>query len=231
MAAKKILLIIFPAVFLGLSYSAHAQSAINCHCFKEREYKPADRFAADDYILATNFNSLLAKYFAISKGQIIMLKMNQGVGQDDLVIGLKVAGAAGEDINKILQFRRAGKAWPEIITGFGQQGKAGSDPLLAQIISGMSDEQAGASIADAIIGQFYTVPVEEIDALRKAGLNEKEISLLFILSHVSGREPATLLKQRRQQNESWSEIAHNLGVEPAAAGKLVLAYPAKQITE
>lgn len=231
MAAKKLLLIIIPAVFLGLGHSAHAQSAINCHCFKERDYKPADRFAADGYILATNFNSLLASYFAVSKGQIIMLKMNQGVGQDDLVIGLQVSRVAGEDINKILGLRRAGKAWPEIIAGFEQQGKVGIDPLLGQIIAGIAAEQAGARIADEIIGKFYAVPAAEIDLLRKAGLNEKEISLLYILAHVSERKPESLLKLRREQGQSWSEIAHDLGVEPAAAGKLVLAYPAKQITE
>ena len=42
-----------------------AQSTINCHCFLDRSYDPADKFAADEYILATSFNSLLAKSFDI----------------------------------------------------------------------------------------------------------------------------------------------------------------------
>jgi hypothetical protein len=218
-------------IILGLGQSVYAQSAINCHCFKERDYNPADRFAADDYILATSFNSLLAKHFAISKGQIIMLKMNEGVPQDDLLIGLKVSQATGENVNRLLGLRQNGKSWQEVITGISDQDKVRNDPLLLKIISGMKDDLIGSSIADEIISRFYKVPAEEIEKLRKTGLNEKEITLLYILVYSRSQKTADLLKQHGEKNKSWSEIAHNSGVEPAEAGKLILAYPAKQIND
>jgi hypothetical protein len=215
----------------GFCLNTFAQSPINCHCFKNRYYQPADRFAADDYILATSFNSLLAKSFGISKREIIMLKMQQRVPQDELMIGLKVAKITGGDVNKLLDLRRTDKTWQEIIGGVSQQDKIGSDSLLESIISGMPVDQAGDGIADEIIAQLYTVTAEEINKLRKAGLNEKEIALLFILVHVKDQKQETLLEQRSELGKSWSEIAHDLGIEPTAAGKLILAYPAKQITE
>jgi hypothetical protein len=44
-----------------------AESTINCHCFQDRTYNPTDPPASDDYILATSFNSFLARSFGITK--------------------------------------------------------------------------------------------------------------------------------------------------------------------
>ena len=232
LSIKSTFIILIPLIIIvGLGYRTNALGAISCHCFNDRDYNPADRFAADDYILATSFNSLLAKYFAVPKGQIIMLKMNEGVPEDDLLIGLKVAHTTGEDVNKLLGLRRAGKTWQEVIAGMEQQDKLRNDPILHGIISGVEAGQAGRDVVDEIISQFYAIPVEEITKLRKAGLSEKEITLVFILVHVSNQKTATLLAQHNEHNKSWSEIAHNLGIEPAEAGKLIMAYPAKQINE
>lgn len=228
----KIFLFFLPAIYiLGLSGNVKAQSAVTCHCFTERDYNPADRFAADDYILATSFNSLLARYFAVSKGQIVMLKMKQGVPQDDLLIGLKVSQIGDGNINNLLRLRRAGKTWQEIIAGMEQHDRLESDPLLKRIIAGVPVDEAGRGIADEIIGRFYAIPADQINKLRKTGLSEKEITLLFILVHVGNQNLETLLKQQREQSKSWSEIAHGLGIDPKAAGRLILAYPAKQINE
>jgi len=71
-----IILILFS---LGSAVQVFAESAIQCHCFTDRSYNSADRFASDEYILATSFNSLLAKSFAITKRQNVMIKMNGGV--------------------------------------------------------------------------------------------------------------------------------------------------------
>ena len=218
---------------LGASsvHNAYAESTINCHCFKNRDFNPADTFAADDYILATSFNSLVAKSFAISKGQIVMFKMKEGVGQDDLLIGLKASKVSGADLQNILALRRAGKKWPEILLGLGNQEKITADKLLAEMKNGMPADEAGAKIADELIMDFYSVPAEKIVSLRKSGLNEKELALVFILAHFSEKKPEALFALHSKNGISWSEIAHNLGVEPAAAGKLILAYPAKQINQ
>ena len=93
----------------------------------------------------------------------------------------------------------------------------------------MPSEEAGVMVADEMIAEFYKVPAEKIKSLRKSGLNEKEIALLFILAHTSEIQPVALMEQYIKKGRSWSEIANSLGIEPEAAGKLLLAYPAKQI--
>jgi cyanate lyase len=38
-----------------------------------------------------------------------------------------------------------------------------------------------------------------------------------------------LVEQYKKLGRSWSEIAHNIGLEPKAAGRLILEYPATNI--
>jgi hypothetical protein len=226
-----LLLIILILFSLGSVAHAFAESTTQCHCFKNRSYNPADRFASDDYILATSFNSLLAKSFSIPKRQIVMIKMNEGVAQDDLLVGLKISKATGMDSRKFFRLLKENNTWAKIISGLPQQEKIKNDPLLEAIGSGMPVEEAGARVADEIIGEFYRIKLEEISKLRLSGLNEKAMNLVFILAHAGEQQPEVLVEQYGKQGKSWSEIAHNLGFEPAAAGKLIQVYPARKITE
>ena len=57
------------------------------------------------------------------------------------------------------------------------------------------------------------------------------MTLVLILAHVSNRTPAEIVEQYNEKNSSWSAIADSLGIEPAAAGKLILQYPARQLRE
>jgi hypothetical protein len=91
--------------FLRSALPVSAESAIECHCLRARTYNPADRFAADDYILATSFNSLLAKAFNISPRKIIMIKMNEGESQEELLISLKLSKITGEDPSRFFRQR------------------------------------------------------------------------------------------------------------------------------
>ena len=217
-------------VFFSLAAvgNSGAESAITCHCFTQRTYDPGDRFAADGYLLATSFNSLLARSFAMPKREIVMLKMKQGVGQNDLLIGLEIAGAAGVDLRQLLELRRQGQTWAEIIAAPGLAEKIKKDPMLEALGSSMSNAEAGARVADRLIADFYTVPLEVIGMFRESGLNEREINLLFILAHGSGRGLRQIAAMYTREGKSWSEIADSLGIEPAAAGRLILQYPAGQ---
>ena len=214
---------------LGATRNAFAESTITCHCFLDRSYNEADRFASDDYILATSFNSLLSKSFVIPKRQVVMIKMNEGVAQDELLIGLRIAKITGIDIRKFLGLRRENNSWPQIIANLSQQEGIKQDGILEAIRTGLPIAEAGVRIADEMIAEFFQVPPAEIVKFRTSGLNEKEMALLFILAHVSEIQPEALVAQYKTQGRSWSEIAHNLGLEPEAAGKMILAYPDKKI--
>ena len=231
MLKTKTALFLLSLLLISLAPAANlfAESTINCHCFQDRSYDPADKFAADDYILATSFNSLLAKSFDISKKQVVMLKMDEGVSQDDLLVGLKITKLSGGYLEQLLGLRRVGYTWPQIISGMEQQEIINNDKLAKAIKSGMPVYEAGGRVADEMIAGFYKIPAEEIKRFRAYGLDEKEMVLVFILAHFKNQKPEIFVGQYKKQGSSWSQIAFNLGIEPAAAGKLIMAYPAKQI--
>jgi len=217
--------------YLGAPQHVFADSAIQCHCFKNRSCDESDRFAADAYILATSFNSLLARLAALPKKQIVMIKMNEGMAQDDLLISLKIAKTTGQELQKVLDLRRQNDNWAEIIAGLPLQETVNKDEILGAIRAGASTEVAATRVADESIALFFGTPEEEIRKLRMSGLNEKEITLTLLLNHVNEIQPEALVEQYKDKGKSWSEIAYSLGVEPKAAGKLILAYPAKKIPE
>lgn len=228
----RILILLIIMIFvLKPGYHASAQSTINCHCFQNRSFDPADKFAADDYILATSFNSLLARSFEITKEQIVRLKMEEKVGQDDLLVGLKLAKITGGYLEQLLGLSGAGYSWSDIIMGMEQQKPIDGDGLALEIRSGLPVDVAGDRVADELIAEFYDVPVEDIHRYRAYGLSEKEIGLVLVLAHYIKAKPENFVNQYKKQGSSWSEIAFNLGLEPAAAGKLVLAFPDKSFSD
>ena len=205
--------------------SASAESSVQCHCFMDRTYNPDDRFAADDYILATTFNSLLARFFTIPKSQVVLIKMKEGVSQEELLIGLKLSQATGEDPRTMLEARQENMSWPQIIASRSQQETVKKDKMLAAIRAGMPAAEAGDKIADDMIGEFFGITPDAIRKLRRAGLNEKEITLVYILATSRARKPEELVAMHGSQGKSWSEIANMLGFKPSTAGKLILSYP------
>lgn len=223
-----VILILFS---FGWSSQANSGSAIQCHCFTERDYNPAERFAADDYILATSFNSLLARLTGLPKSQVVMIKMKEGLTQNDLLISLLAAKISGQKLQEILDLRRAGTVWQEIIAYLPRQEVVNQNEILKSIQTGTSVDVAGARVADEMISEFYAIPAEEMNTLRMSGLNSREINLTLILNHVSEIQPETLAAQYKKQGRSWSEIAYNLGLSPKETGKLILAYPSKSIPE
>jgi hypothetical protein len=216
-------------LFWGPVQNSFAESTINCHCFQDRNFDPGDKFAADDYILATSFNSLLAKSFDISKKQVVTLKMDEGVSQDDLLVGLKLTKLTGGYLEQLLGLRRAGYKWSQIISGMEQQNTINKDELAKAIRAGIPVNEAGARVANEMIKDFYKISAEQVKRFRAYGLSEKEMALVFILAHFKNQKPETFVEQYKKQGSSWSQIAFSLGIEPAAAGKLILAYPVIQI--
>lgn len=209
--------------FALLPLSSFGESTLACHCFKNRSYNPAQKFAADEYILATSFNSLLSNAFVIPKRQIVMLKMKGGVNGNDLLIGLKIAELAKIDLEQLLDLHKQ-QSWQDLLSKQSLLKNITDDNLLESIKSGIPDEETAQKIGNLLLSDFYIIPLEKIQEFRKSGLNEKEMALLFIMAHTSNIIPVDLAAQHLKNGKSWSEIANNLGIEPVSAGKLILNY-------
>ncbi|OGR00289.1 MAG: hypothetical protein A2505_09685 [Deltaproteobacteria bacterium RIFOXYD12_FULL_55_16] len=205
--------------------SAAAETTSACHCFQERTFNPADKFAADEYLLATTFNSLLSRAFNLPKREIVMLKMQGGAGQNDLLLALQAAKVSGTELKHFLGFREKKFSWQKILSELLPAKNFKNDPVLKGLLAGSPDTEAAQKNADRLLVEFFHVPPKVVFDLRASGLNEKELALLLILEHAKKLPPHEGARQHAQEGKSWSEIAHQLGLEPAEAGKLMIDYP------
>lgn len=201
--------------------SAAQEATGGCHCFRNRTYDPADKFAADDYLLTTTTNSLLASRFDISKRLIVMMKMKGGVANTDLLIGLHLAEAAHSDVGHILTLKGAA-SWRNALRKKSELSRISeSDPVARQLREGLPDAEAGREIIAGVLAQKFSVAPETMQELENRPLSIKETALVLTLADYSGA-PSDAIASFHQNGRSWSEIAHNFGLTPAGVGKLLL---------
>jgi hypothetical protein len=205
---------------------ATAGQTDNCHCFRERSYDPAHKFAADDYLLTTSFNSLIAATLGVSKRQIVMMKMKGGVDPDDLLIALYIADKTQAPTDALLSIRDNGGSWQDILNSPTLQGSVSIDPVFAEIAAGTSDHDITGLITDAMISIYYNVRPEKISSLRKLNFSDKELGLIFALNKQTSTPIQEIIGMARQKKMSWSEIAHHFNLTPAGVGKTILGNQA-----
>ena len=220
--AVSISLGIFLIVLLNIPLTAiSAETTANCHCFRNRTFNPADKFIADDYILSTTFNSLLASEFNVSKRDIIMMKMRDGVGNTDLMAAFYISQQTGSDVKQLLQMRKK-LSWQEIVRPLleGSQPSKMKDSL-SFIQSSKSDAQIVEHITQLLIISRFSSSPAVLKELKKQNLTEKQIVLAHTLGNHAGIPVEKIVDQYLNQGQSWSEIAHNLGLQPTDTGKLL----------
>jgi hypothetical protein len=223
----------FPAVlFLLFILSPGTSTAMEqtdkCHCFRDRSFNPAKRFQADDYLLTTVGNSLTASHFGISKRHIVMMKMEGGTGNDDLLIGLYLGSFGGSGADDYLS-AKGETSWQKVVAGDAMLDGRRDDAILNFLRKGESEGKAAGLIMEAMLRKRFGVSDEALLALAGRGLLPREKALVLTLAEHVGVPPEKIAAQNRTAGRSWSEIAHNFGLEPARVGKLVLSTPAKPL--
>jgi hypothetical protein len=221
-AVLSLMFILFPGTSVAM------EQTDRCHCFRDRSFNPAKRFQADDYLLTTVGNSLTASHFGISKRRIVMMKMEGGTGNDDLLIGLYLGGVGGSEADGYLSAKKK-RSWQAIVAGDPKLGGRKNDPILGLLRKEKGAGKAAGLIAEAMLRKRFGVSGETLSALTGRGLSPREEALVLTLAEHVGVPPDRIAAQNRKAGRSWSEIAHNFGLEPAAVGKLVLSKPAKPL--
>lgn len=190
------------------------EMAAGCHCFKDRSYDPARKFAVDEYILATSFNSMLATSFGITKKQIIMMRMRMGVGGEDLITSLYLGQLLGRDFQKILTLRSSGQSWIEIVGTEELHGKEENNPVLSVVRANGSDVDVSRSAAAIIVSKYFSLPSGVIEKYRESNFSDKEIVLVLGLSVRSGQPLEQFFTLYKDKGQSWGEITDSSGVAP-----------------
>jgi len=213
-------IIISTLLSLAAQQAYSANDAGSCHCFRDRTFNPEDTFASDDYLLTTTFNSLLASEFDITKRQVIMMKMREGIANNDLVTALYIAKNTGLNISKLLQMKKQ-TPWHEIIRLLhpSQPLQHDEDPF-GFISADLSDDEITEQITDKMISNHFNPSPESVTMLRQKGLQPREIIVVYTLAAQSGESPAKIANIY-SSGSSWSKIAHDFGLEPAKVGKLL----------
>lgn len=209
-------------LLFGFAQAAAAEEKTDrCHCFNNRSYDPAEKFAADDYLLTTTTNSLLAARFDISKRLIVMMKMKGGVANTDLLIGLHLAAARNTDVGHILVLK-GDENWQTALRGKPELSRLSeSDALAREMRDGLPPDRAARRIMTGILGQQFGTAPKTVKHLAEQSLTPKEIVLVLTLADHTGTRP-DLIVSFHENGLSWSEIAHNFGLTPAGVGKLLL---------
>jgi hypothetical protein len=202
----------------GLPAPAMDMSA--CHCFRDRSYDPAHRFAADDYLLATSYNSLMARTFGISKGEIIMKKMRGGVNGNDLLISLFLGSACSRPYPLLLAIRADGGTWQQI-AGSACGDKQNNIPIQTALARG-NHARAVTLITDFMLKKRYRDLGEVIKKIRARLADNKKVALVLALAEQTGLAPDRLLTLYLDQKKSFAQIAHEHGLSPEQVGKNLL---------
>ncbi len=214
-----LLFLLFPAQVPAMEQ----QATDNCHCFKNRSYNPEKIFASDPYLLTTCFNSLLSSYFKISKSQLIMKKMKEGIAPDDLIIGLYLARESHTDLDLLLATMNNGGSWQQILASEKMKEMAADNKTLAKISQGEKITQAAKEIIGQMIADSFQLKPEKISAHRQEGLSEKEIILLYTLANYQKQMSfEQILAMKKNNGMSWSQIADTFGLSPKETGRLLL---------
>jgi len=220
---KPILLLVLSCLLiLTLLNPAVSRQTDNCHCFRDRSYDPAHKFAADDYLLTTSFNSLIAATLRVSKRQIVMMKMKGGVDSDELLIALYIADKTQAPVDTLLAIRDNAGSWQSILSSPSLQQSTGTDLVFAKIAAGTTGYDLTSLITDAIISTYYHARPELISTLRSENFSNKELGLIFALNKQTTTPVEEIIDMARQRKMSWSEIVHHFNLTPAGVGKTIL---------
>ena len=153
-----------------------------------------------------------------------MLKMKGGVQQNDLLIALKLGHDFGADYKPFLNLCKQGRTWQNIISHSQAFPENSKNELLLMIRAGAPVNDLERKVTDSMIADFYSIPESEVKRIRSLGFNEKELALLFILERKKSVKAENLIGKIKDKGQSWSEVAHNLDITPAMAGKLIASY-------
>lgn len=204
-------------LIVGCPAAASAVSAIDCHCFQDRSYDPAQPAAADPYLLATTQNSLFAAVFAVEKKSIVIEKQ-KGIPGEDLWVAYWLAARSGGDPESFLEKRKEKGSWRKAAASLAVPEGSLGPRVAAALKADASDERTGLAVVDEVMLRFRFHGEPELAALRKAGAGNREVILAGLLAARLRRPAEQIHRDVRSGKSSWGGLLRQAGVEPSAIG-------------
>lgn len=209
-------------LLVGRPGPSMALSAIDCHCFQDRSFDPAQPAAADPYLLATTQNSLFATVFSVEKKTIVM-KKQRGVPGDDLWVAYWLAARSGGDPESLLGQRKGLGSWRRVAASLAVPDGSLGAGVAAALKADAPGAVLGQAVVDEVMVRFRFHPVAELAGLRKAGAGNPEVILAGLLAPRLRRPAVQLYRDVLGGRSSWGALLRQAGVEPSAIEPAVSA--------
>jgi hypothetical protein len=198
---------------LLLAPSAARAAGPSCHCFRDREYNPAEPAASDVYLLATASNTLLAAVSGIPKREIVQSRMS-GTSGEDLWIAAHGARRRHADPRALLQSRERVSSWRELFGAGGGDVEALGPRFVAALAAGAPDTSLARIAAAEALAEGIGTPWGELDALAARGATYQE-TIVASLIGLWARTPAPeVYAAARDYGDVWSSQLAAVGRVP-----------------
>ena len=172
----------------------------SCHCFRDREYDPANPDKSDEYLLATAANTLLSAAYGVPKREIVQARMS-GTSGEDLWISTFAAHRRGEAAGVLMTARAAAASWREVFRSRGGQLESLGPRFVAALAGGAGDAALARLAAAETLAARLGTPWAELEELAGRGATLQETVLAALIGRlVVARRPRGL--RRRQDRES-----------------------------
>ncbi len=199
----------FLASAVALPAPARGAPTVECHCFEDRTWDPAQPASADPYVLATTRSSLLSASFGVGKGDIVRAVMG-GTAADDLWIAHWAGARARRDPAALLAAKEKQGSWKAALAGASGLGPA----FDAALASGGGDRALSAiAIDDVLLGRLHA-SAEDVALLRAAGASSEEVVLASVLAVRLGAPAMPMLGRVKSRTASWGSTLHDAGLAP-----------------
>lgn len=207
--------------------SASAIPTINCHCFRERSYDPARPAVADPYILATTQNSFFASVFNVDKKTVVMKKQG-GTSADDMWVAYWLASRYGLSADNLLQAKRSGGSWRDVLANTGITTKAFEDRFSVELNVGASGAGLAQEVVDGLLIGYKLIGAGELAEMRKGGATSQELILAVLIAVKTGQSPLKLYSEVKKGLKSWGTALNEAKIDTTQIQREVAALLKKR---
>jgi len=177
----------------------------SCHCFRDREYDPANPAKSDEYLLATGANSLLSAAYGVPKRDIVQARMS-GTSGEDLWISTRAARRQGVDPAVLMTARAAASSWLDVFRSRGGDLEALGPRFVAALAGGAGDEALARLAAAETLAARLGTPWPELDALAGGGATLQETVLAALIGSWSSRTAPAVYADVKSGKAGWSVL-------------------------
>ena len=192
-------------ILLMLPMPALAITAINCHCFSDRSYNPANPAASDPYFLATTQNSFFATVFNTDKKTVVM-KKQLGTSPDDLWIAYWIASKTGISPDSLLQSKLESDSWKNVVVTRGIPAKN----LGTLFSNALNANRPTVRLSEAVVEDLFLngqlLREGDLFSLRKAGATNQELIIATVIATKTGQSARQLFLEVRAGTKSWGSL-------------------------